>query len=181
MSYFNGYYYDKLEIKKLSDINKLACGCTLDDVKVELATEIFPLMHKAECKLIMKVGYLCYATGCTVPNIGTAVKKIIYPFNACKFNDHLTLPLPKLTFPDVDVDWNSITIMETELVNICYAVVPDYKKAGSASDPNIENVALMIHGDNLVDSSYNKLLVKTYGNAGIDTNVKKNWQSKYLY
>ena len=173
-NYFNGYYYDALEIKKLSDVNKLACGCTLDDRKVELATEIFPLMHKAECKLIMKVGYLCYATGCTVPNIGTAIKKIIYPFNACKFNDRLTLPLPKIPFPEVDVDWNSITIMETELVTVCYAVVPDYKKAGSAHDSNRGNVALMLHGDNLVDNSYNNLVVKAYGDAKVDTKNKKN-------
>lgn len=175
--YFNGYYYDTLEIKKLSDINKLACGCTLDDVKVELAAEIFPLMHKAECKLIMKVGYLCYPSGCNVPNIGTAVKKIIYPFNACKFNDKLTLPLPKLTFPDVDIDWNSITIMETESVKICYAIVPDYKKAGSASDPNKANVALMLHGENLVDSSSNSLIINTYGDAKVNADNKKTGQS----
>jgi hypothetical protein len=183
MSYFNGYYYDKIEISKvdkktkkesgLSDSDKLACGCKLDDIKVELATEIFPLLHKAECKLIMKMGYLCYSSGCPDPNIGTAVKKIIYPFNACKFNDSLTLPLDKLKFPDVDVDWNSITVMETEAVQVCYAVVNDYKNASAAYDANKNNVALMLHMDTLVDNSDNQLEIQSNGSISITDAVKK--------
>jgi hypothetical protein len=189
INYLNGYYYDKLEISKvdkktkeeseISDSQKLACGCKLDDKKVEFATEIFPLLHNSECKLIMKMGYLCYpnGTGCTVPNIGTAVKKIIYPFNACKFNDSLTLPLPKLDFPEVDVDWNSITVMETEMVEVCYAVVDDYRKVGSDADPNKSNVALMLHGDYLVDSSDNKLEIKSNGSVSLNSTVKKSGNS----
>jgi hypothetical protein len=183
INYLNGYYYDKLEISKvdkqtkeeseISDSQKLACGCNLDDRKVELATEIFPLLHNSECKLIMKMGYLCYPTGCNVPNVGTAVKKIIYPFNACKFNDSLTIPLPKLNFPEVDVDWNSITVMETEMVEICYAVVDDYKNASAAYDSNKSNVALMLHADTLVDNSDNQLEIQSNGSISVTNAAQK--------
>ena len=108
---FTGYYKAKLDIPvvDLSDEQIIQCGCNENDAKIEFVTEIFPLLHDATCKLIIKAGYLCYATPtCNAPALGRAMKKIVYPFNSCKFNESLTIELDKLQFPTYEINTNSL-------------------------------------------------------------------------
>ena len=114
-TYINGYLFSKtdMSIEDLNDDEILSCGCEVRDAKMELATEIFPVLDNrdAQCKLIMKLGFLCYPTKeCTVPNVGAAAKKIIYPFNSCRFNDDLSIDLLKLEMPDITIDEGSSSV-----------------------------------------------------------------------
>jgi hypothetical protein len=82
----------------------------------------------AQCKLIMKMGFLCYPTeSCTVPNVGAAAKKIIYPFNSCRFNDELSIDLLKLSVPEITIDQasSSVSFAQTEGAILAYFLSPN--------------------------------------------------------
>ena len=124
-NYFNGHYFKTIPISSgnisaLTDAQMQAFGCDVNDNKVELGVEIFPLLHDAQCKLIMKIGFLCYPSGCNEPNMGIGNKKIIYPFNSCRFNESMTVNLAKVQFPGVDVGEKTLEFDETENTIISY-------------------------------------------------------------
>jgi len=122
-TYINGYFLEQAPITMgdMDDKKMTECGCDPDDAKVTFAGEVFPILHQSQCKLIMKAGFLCYPTsGCQVPNPGTITKKIITPFNSCRFNESLQIDLLKLKFPDIQIDNTSITFDPAEGVMISY-------------------------------------------------------------
>lgn len=122
-SYIKGYYYSKLSIPvgDLDDAQMEQCGCDPDDAKVEFGVEIFPILHQATCKLILKAGFLCYKTlQCLVPDVGVASKKIIHPFNSCKFNEDLQIDLQKFTYPDLEINNDSLDFYESEKAILSY-------------------------------------------------------------
>lgn len=128
-SYFNGYFSGVIDItENLDDAQVMQCGCKEKDVKVELMTELFPVMHNATCKYVVKLGYLCYPTlKCTVPNVGTTFKKIIYPFNSCKFNETFEIDLEKLTYPDVEINNQTLVVSATPKALLSYVFISGIK------------------------------------------------------
>ena len=128
-SYFNGYFLGKIDVtENLDDAQIAQCGCDSDSVKVELAAELFPVMHNATCKYVIKLGYLCYPTlSCTVPNVGTTFKKIIYPFNSCKFNETFEIDLDKLKYPDVTINNQALTVSSTQKALLSYVFISGIK------------------------------------------------------
>lgn len=125
--FFNGYYKKTVDIKSaggLGDADLRTFGCDPERTnKVSLAVEIFPLLHDAQCKLIMKIGYLCYPTGCSIPDMGVGNKKIIYPFNACKFNETMRLDPGKVKYKEeipVTIEADGLVFDEAEGYEISY-------------------------------------------------------------
>ena len=120
-SFIAGTYMSKMEVYPDTEIDHVQCGCNEDDEKVELAFEMYPYLNAPTCSLIMKLGYLCYPTKkCTIPNLGRATKKIIYPFNACKFNETLEIDLLKTDFPGMDISNESLDFDDTPDTIISY-------------------------------------------------------------
>jgi hypothetical protein len=122
-SYIKGYYFSKIPIPigDLDDSQLEQCGCDPDDAKVEFAIEMFPVLHKAVCKIVLKAGFLCYKTlTCTVPDPGVINKKIIYPFNSCKFNEDLQIDLQKFEYPDLEINNNSLDFYESPKAILSY-------------------------------------------------------------
>jgi hypothetical protein len=124
-SYFNGYFLGKIDVtENLDDAQVAQCGCDSNSLKVELAAELFPVMHNATCKYVIKLGYLCYPTlSCAVPNVGTTFKKIIYPFNSCKFNETFEIDLDKLKYPDVTINNQTLTVSPTQKALLSYVFI----------------------------------------------------------
>lgn len=125
--FFRGHYYKKIPISsagRLGDPELRTFGCDPEKTdKVSLAVEIFPILHDAQCKLIMKIGYLCYPSGCSYPDMGVGNKKIIYPFNACKFNESMRLDLGKVNYKQeipVTIEADSLEFDEAEGYIISY-------------------------------------------------------------
>ena len=118
--YINGYYFFEKELENIEeDQHAIQCGCEPDDEKITMALEMFPLLDKSLCKLIVKAGFLCYPTkSCTVPNLGYAYKKIIYPFNSCVFNETINIPFRKMDLPPVTLDSNQVIFEATGDDNI---------------------------------------------------------------
>ena len=120
-SFIAGTYMSKMEVYPDSEMEHIQCGCNPDDEKVELAFEMYPYLNAPTCSLIMKLGYLCYPTKkCTIPNLGRATKKIIYPFNACKFNEKLEIDLLKTDFPGMDISNESLEFEDTPDTTVAY-------------------------------------------------------------
>jgi hypothetical protein len=120
-SFIAGTYMTKMEVHPDSEIEHVQCGCNPDDEKVELAFEMYPYLNKPTCSLIMKLGYLCYPTKkCTIPNLGRATKKIIYPFNSCRFNEKLEIDLLKTDFPGMDISNESLEFEDTPDTKVAY-------------------------------------------------------------
>lgn len=128
-SYFNGYFSGVLDLAQdIDDAQAEQCGCNASDVKIQLAAELFPVMHNATCKYVLKLGYLCYPTlDCKVPNVGTAFKKIIYPFNSCRFNETFEIDLDKLKYPDIDIDNKKLVIKPLNKGLLSYVFISGIK------------------------------------------------------
>jgi len=125
--YFNGYYSKTVQVQSaggLGDADLRTFGCDPERTdRVAIAVEIFPLLHDAQCKLIMKMGYLCYPSGCSYPDMGVGNKKIIYPFNACKFNETMRLDPGKINYKQeipVTIEADGLVFDEAEGYEISY-------------------------------------------------------------
>lgn len=126
-TFFNGYYHKTMPISSaggLGDAELMTFGCDPERTdRVALAIEVFPILHEAQCKLIMKIGYLCYPTGCNTPDMGLGNKKIIYPFNSCRFNETMKLDLGKINYKKeipVIIEADSLEFDEAEGYEISY-------------------------------------------------------------
>ena len=113
-NYINGYSCVRYDIP-LADADDYAiedlCGCDLDDEKIEAVVEVFPILHESVCKLVVKTGFLCYATkDCNAPKPSRVTKKIVYPFHSCRFNETLYSFAPKTELPNLNINIDSITL-----------------------------------------------------------------------
>lgn len=123
-NYIDGYSCVRSEIN-MADLDDYIiediCGCNLDDEKIELVGEVFPVLHNATCKLVLKTGFLCYATkSCNAPKPTRVTKKIVYPFNSCRFNEVLYSPAPKTDLPNIDLQIDAITFSPLRRAKIVY-------------------------------------------------------------
>jgi len=122
-TFVDGYLLSKLDLdmNTMDEIKLEQCGCDPNDEKVELAVEMFPLLYDAQCKLIVKTGYLCYRTkDCKNPSPGVINKKIITPFNSCRFNEVLPVDLDKTEYPSNSLAPLSITFDQKKGAIISY-------------------------------------------------------------
>jgi hypothetical protein len=126
-TFFNGYYSKTLSVTSVGGLNDpelRTFGCDPERTdRVGLAVEVFPILHDFQCKLILKIGYLCYPSGCFIPDMGVGTKKIIYPFNSCRFNESLKLDLGKINYKQeipVTIEADSLEFDEAEGYIISY-------------------------------------------------------------
>lgn len=127
-TFVDGYLLSKLnlDMNTMDEIKLEQCGCSADDEKIELAVEMFPLLYDAQCKLILKTGYLCYRTeDCQNPSPGVINKKIITPFNSCRFNEVLAVDLDKMSYPSNSIASLSITFDQKPGAIVSYLKTPN--------------------------------------------------------
>jgi len=169
--YFNGSYFKTIPIASgkmvgLADAEMQMFGCDVNDTKIELGVEIFPLMHDAQCKLIMKIGFLCYPSGCDTPNMGLGNKKIIYPFNSCRFNESMTVNLAKVAFPSVNIEEKSLDFDETENTIISYLKIKN--PAGSSEPYKLNYPQMSIDGKNIIFEATEETIVSYFITPTLD-------------
>lgn len=156
--FIDGYLLSKMQLNmdSMDEIKIQQCGCNENDEKIELALEVFPLLHKSQCKLIMKTGYLCYRTkDCKDPSPGLINKKIITPFNACKFNESLAVDLDKTNYPSNSLGATSITFDQKDSTIISYLKTPNLVSFDPYNHPS--GVTLSLNGGSQtinLDSEY---------------------------
>ena len=153
-SYLTGYNIIRLEIPvgDLDDEQIAQCGCNPNDEKIELAAETFPLMDRATCKYIIKLGFLCYTKkNCSPPNVGVAYKKIIYPFNSCRFNEKFEIDLEKLKFPDQDFTDTAIIFSATPKTSVSYVFTSGIKPITTDPYSHPSGITVGIDGGTTID------------------------------
>jgi hypothetical protein len=144
-TFIDGYLLSKLDLNmdSMDTIKIEQCGCNIDDEKIELAVEVFPLLYDGQCKLIMKTGYLCYRTkDCKNPSAGLVNKKIITPFNSCRFNETLAVDLDKTQYPSNSLGPNYITFDEKNNTIITYLKSPNLVSFDPYDHPNGTTLSL---------------------------------------
>jgi hypothetical protein len=113
-------------------LNKCKCGSPT--TKITLVVEVFPVLCKGVCKLVAKVGYLCYNYD-NSSSAGRSTKKLISPFWSCRINEQIEM------FDEEDP--------ERPLLTTVYLKLDGTDSAGQEvfGDPNNNKTAVITGGD----------------------------------
>jgi hypothetical protein len=91
---FYGHYTTRLGVAVDPDETALSStGCPQGTDSIYIVFEIFPVLCKGTCSLIIKFGYICSTglLGLSNPTQGRIMKRVISPFNACMMEEDLSV------------------------------------------------------------------------------------------
>lgn len=136
--FYGHYSYSKQVEKNPTEATSTFSGCSKETKAIFLVFEIFPVLCKGACSLVIKFGYVCSTESninddapASNPTPGKMIKRVISPFNSCVMDEHLNLfdvDNPELIDPilytNAYINMVAVSDLFTELPGLWGDVIP---------------------------------------------------------